>query len=137
MFDTKTNIAAQEAFGEAVNSGDLAALDDLVAADCVDHDPAPGQAPGPQSFRDMFTELRREFPDMHVEVEYLTARGDVVCAYTITGTRQGPLAGHASTGKSIKVRGMQIGRFAGGELAERWGSSGQLGMLTQPGLVSL
>ena len=49
MFDKKTNVAAQEAFGAAVNSGSLDALDDLVAADSVDHDPAPGQAPGAES----------------------------------------------------------------------------------------
>lgn len=47
------NIAVQERFGAAVNSGDLGALDELVAADCVDHDPAPAQGPGPQGFRDM------------------------------------------------------------------------------------
>jgi hypothetical protein len=39
-----SNVAVQEAFGDAVTSGDLAALDDLVAPDCVDHNPVPGQA---------------------------------------------------------------------------------------------
>ena len=104
MFDKKTNIAAQEAFGEAVNSGSLE-FDDLVALDVIDHDPAPGQAPGPQGYRGMFTELRTDFQ------------------------------GHPATGKSVDVRGMQIGRFADGKLAERWGSSDQLGIMTQLGLV--
>jgi hypothetical protein len=39
--DMKTNIAAQEAFGGAVNSGMREKFDDLVAAESVDHDPAP------------------------------------------------------------------------------------------------
>lgn len=135
MFDKKTNIASQEAFGEAVNTGTLA-FDDLVAADVVDHDPAPGQGPGPHGYRDMFTELRAAFPDLHVEVEHLTAADDdVAFAYTITGTHQGDFQGHPATGKPIKVRGMQIGRFADGKLAERWGSSDQLGIMTQLGLV--
>ncbi len=78
----ETNIAAQERFGAAVNSGQLAELDDLVAPECVDHDPAPGQGPGAQGFRDMFAELRTAFPDLHVEVEYLTANDtDVAFAY--------------------------------------------------------
>ncbi|MEJ5947005.1 hypothetical protein WDZ17_17055 [Pseudokineococcus basanitobsidens] len=34
-------MAAQQAFGDAVNSGDLAAFERLVAVDSVDHDPAP------------------------------------------------------------------------------------------------
>lgn len=136
MTNTDSNIAAQEAFGQAVNAGDLAKLDGLVHADCVDHDPAPGQGPGPQGFRDMFTEMRTAFPDLKVEVEHLTAHDDdVAFAYTITGTHEGPLMGHDPTGKAIKVRGMQIGRFTDGKLAERWGSSDQLGMMTQLGLV--
>lgn len=134
---TDINVAAQQAFGDAVNTGDLAKLDELVNEDCVDHDPAPGQGPGPQGFRDMFGELRTAFPDLKVDVEHLTAHeDDVAFAYTITGTHEGPLMGHDATGKSIKVRGMQIGRFADGKLAERWGSSDQLGMLTQLGLMS-
>lgn len=134
MFDKKSNIAAQEAFGEAVNTGTLA-FDELVAADSVDHDPAPNQGPGPQGYRDMFTELRTAFPDLHVEVEHLTATDDdVAFAYTITGTNDGAFQGNGATGKSIKVRGMQIGRFENGKLVERWGSSDQLGIMTQLGL---
>lgn len=135
MFDKKTNIAAQEAFGEAVNSGSLE-FDDLVAPDVIDHDPAPSQGPGPQGYRAMFADLRTAFPDLHVEVEYLTATDDdVAFAYTITGTHQGDFQGHPATGRPVNVRGMQIGRFAGGKLAERWGSSDQLGIMTQLGLV--
>lgn len=130
------NIDAQENFRAAVNSGDLGALDQVVAADCVDHDPAPGQSVGPQGFKDMFTELRTAFPDLHIDAEHLTATGDdVAFAYIVTGTHQGPLMGHAPTGNGMRIRGVQIGRFVDGKLAERWGSSDQLGMLTQLGLA--
>lgn len=130
------NIHAQERFGAAVNSGNFDEFDDVVAAGCVDHDPAPGQVPGPQGFKDLFTGLRASFPDLHLEVEHLTATDDdVAFAYTVTGTHQGPLMGHAPTGGTINVRGMQIGRFENGKLVERWGSSDQLGMLTQLGLA--
>lgn len=130
------NITAQQRFGAAVNSGVLQELDDLVAPDCIEHDPAPGQGPGPQGYRDMFAELRTAFPDLHVEVEHLTATDDdVAIAYTLTGTHQGPLMGHEPTGRAISIRGVQIGRFSGGKLTERWGSSDQLGMLTQLGLA--
>lgn len=129
------NIHAQERFGAAVNSGKLEDLDEVVAADCVDHDPAPGQGPGPQGFKDLFTGLRSSFPDLKLDVEHLTATDeDVAFAYTITGTHQGPLMGYPPTGRSFKIRGMQIGRFEDGKLIERWGSSDQLGMLTQLGL---
>ena len=42
------NIKTQQAFGEAVNSGNLNAIRDLVAPDAVDHDPAPDQGNGPE-----------------------------------------------------------------------------------------
>jgi len=133
---TKTNVAAQERFGAAVNSGDLDALDDLVAADAVDHDPAPDQEPGPSGYKAMFGELRTAFPDLHIEVDHLTATDDdVAIAYTVTGHHRGPLMGHGPTGKSVRIRGVQVGRFADGKLVERWGSSDQLGMMDQLGLV--
>ena len=130
------NIAAQQAFGEAVNSGNLTAFNELVAPDSVDHDPAPAQAPGPQGFQDMFGELRTAFPDLAVEVDHLVADDEnVAFAYTITGTHQGDFEGHSPTGKSISVRGVQISRFADGVMVERWGSSDQLGIHTQLGLL--
>ncbi len=136
MFDKKTNIAAQEAFGEAVNSGNFAAFDDLVAPDCVDHDPAPGQVPGPDGYKAFFGELRSAFPDMKLQVETLVADSDQVgFAYTLTGTHQGPFQGHAATGRPVKIRGMQISRFTDGKMSERWGSSDELGILQQLGLA--
>ncbi len=42
------NVQAQETFGEAINTGNLDAIDDVVADHCVDHDPAPDQDQGPQ-----------------------------------------------------------------------------------------
>lgn len=133
----ETNLAAQQAFGEAVNSGSLAAFDDLVAPTCVDHDPAPGQGPGPQGYRDLFGQMRTAFPDLNVEVVHLTASDDdVAFAYTLTGTHQGPYQGHEPTGRSFRVRGVQISRFDDGVMIERWGSSDELGIMTQLGLLS-
>jgi len=130
------NIAAQEAFGEAINTGQLERLRDLVAADSVDHDPAPGQGPGPEGFISFFSDMRSAFPDMHVEVEHLVADDDnVAFAYTLTGTHDGPFQGHDATGRKIEVRGMQISRFADGLLVERWGSSDELGIMSQLGLA--
>ena len=136
MMTRETNIDSQQRFGAAVNSGDLGALDDLVKPDSVDHDPAPGQTPGPAGYREMFSEPRIAFPDLHIEVEHLTATDDdVAFAYTVTGTHRGPLQGHEPTGGRVTFRGVQISRFEDGKLAERWGSSDQLGMLGQLGLI--
>ncbi|MGW6155095.1 ester cyclase [Streptomyces sp. NPDC055144] len=135
----QTNIAAQTAFGEAVITGNLDALDEIVAPDSIDHDPAPGQVSGPEGYKAVFGELRAAFPDLHVEVEHLVANDDELAfAYTITGTHLGPLMGQPATGKKVSYRGMQISRFdSDGKLVERWGSSDELGMLRQLGLAEV
>ncbi|MEU7853881.1 ester cyclase [Nonomuraea sp. NPDC049141] len=91
---------------------------------------------GPEGYKALFTELRTAFPDLHVEVEHLIATEDELAfACTISGTHLGDLMGHSATGRKVSYRGMQISRFAGGKLVERWGSSDQLGMLAQLGIV--
>ncbi|GAC1394718.1 MAG: hypothetical protein NVS4B11_00320 [Ktedonobacteraceae bacterium] len=132
----ESNISAQERFGGAVNSGDFRVFDAVVAPDSIDHDPAPGQGPGPEGFRQFFATLRTAFPDLKVSVEHMVTDADnVAIAYTITGTHQGTFMGFAPTGKRMQARGVQIGKFADGKLVERWGSSDQLGILQQLGLA--
>ncbi|KQP68405.1 ester cyclase [Methylobacterium sp. Leaf112] len=132
----ETSIQATEKFGELVNGGRFESFPEVVAPDCHDHDPAPGQHMGPEGYQAFFTQLRSAFPDMQVEVKKLVADGDSVAfAYTLTGTHQGDFNGHKPTGKAIKVRGMQIGRFVDGKMVERWGSSDELGILKQIGAI--
>lgn len=134
MMSKEQNKKAQEQFGEAINSGNLEKIRDLVAQDVKDHDPAPNQGPGPQGYIDFFTMMRNAFPDMQVEVEKLVAdENNVAFAYTISGTHRGDFMGVAGTGKEIEVRGMQISRFRDGKMVERWGSSDELGILKQIG----
>src|SRR6201991_1600531 len=129
------NIQAQVKFGEAVVSGKLDGLRDVVDAKALDHDPGPGQGLGPEGFIHYFGELRTAFPDLNIAAEKLVADDDnVAIAYTITGNHQGELMGVAPTGRKISARGVQIARFENGKLVERWGSSDQLGILQQIGV---
>lgn len=131
----EANIAVQVKFGEAVVSGKLEGLRDVVDAKALDHDPGPGQGLGPEGFIHYFGELRKGFPDLNIAAEKLVADDDsVALAYTITGTHQGEFMGLAPTGRKISARGVQIARFENGKLVERWGSSDQLGILQQLGV---
>lgn len=131
------NIKIQQQFGEAVNSGNLSALRDIVAPDAVDHDPAPNQGPGPEGFITFFTMMRTAFPDLKIAVEHMVADEDNVSfAYRVTGTQNGEFMGLPPTGRPINVRGMQITRFENGKQVERWGSSDELGILQQIGALA-
>ncbi len=111
------NIAAQVKFGEAVVTGKLEGIREVVDAKALDHDPGPGQGLGPDGFIHYFGELRRGFPDLNIAAEKLVADDDnVALAYTITGTHQGEFMGLAPTGRKISARGVQIARFENGKL---------------------
>lgn len=126
------NIEVQKKMGESVSTGNLEALREVFTADTVDHDPAPTQGPGAQGYIEMFTQMRIAFPDLMLHVNHLVTDEDNVCfAYTMTGTHRGEFQGIAPTGKTIKARGMQISLFRDGKIAERWGSSDELGILKQ------
>jgi len=133
----ESNIAALTKFGEAVNTGKFDLFKEAVSPENVDHDPAPGQVQGPEGYRMFFSGLRNAFPDLSVTLETLVADEEAVAfAYTITGTQNGPLMGIAPTGRKIKIRGMQISKFRDGKMVERWGSSDELGMLQQLGVIA-
>jgi len=130
------NMATQEKLGASAVGGDFDAFDDVFAEDVVDHDPAPDQGSGPDGFKSFFKALRSAFPDMNIEAEHVVQDEDnVAIAYTLTGTHDGEFQGVAATGKQIKVRGMQIGRFEDGKIVERWGATDELSIMRQIGAV--
>jgi steroid delta-isomerase-like uncharacterized protein len=132
----EVNLAALGKFAEGVNTGNFVLFNEVVALDCVDHDPAPGQVPGPEGYRMFFSQMRTAFPDLSVAPEALVADEESIAfAYTLTGTHQGPLSGIAPTGKKVKIRGLQFSKFKDGKMVERWGSSDELGLLTQLGVM--
>jgi steroid delta-isomerase-like uncharacterized protein len=130
------NQAALGKFAEAVNSGNFDIFDQVVAPDCVDHDPAAGQVVGPAGYRMFFSGMRAAFPDMAVALETMVANDDTIAfAYTLTGTHKGPLMAIPPSGKKVRIRGLQISKFKGGKMVERWGSSDELTLLKQIGAI--
>jgi predicted ester cyclase len=75
---SEENKAAFRRVTDAFSSGDFSAFDDLIAPDMVEHNPAPGQAPGPEGMKQMAGMFRTAFPDARITVEDLIAEGDKV-----------------------------------------------------------
>jgi steroid delta-isomerase-like uncharacterized protein len=129
--------AALGKFAEAVNTGKFELFDQVVAANCVDHDPADGQVPGPAGYRMFFSGLRTAFPDMSVIPEIVVQDEETIAfAYTLSGTHTGPFGNIPPSGKNVKIRGMQISKFKDGKMVERWGSSDEKTLLKQIGALS-
>ena len=121
---------------EAFNQGNLAVIDELVAADYVDHDLPPGFPEGQEGFKQLVAMYRAAFPDVQMTIEDVIADGDkVALRWTATGTHQGELMGIPPTNKQVTVTGMDINRLAGGKIAEHWGNFDQMGMMQQLGVI--
>ena len=130
--DQAHNVEVYRRVFDAVNRGDEAALDDLLTADVLDHNPIPGQAPGVAGFKQWLRYVRAAFPDVHVTVEDALSQGDRVAGrVTWRGTHEGPFAGVVGSGKPVQFTAIHIVRFANGKTAEWWGVADLLGALQQ------
>ena len=122
---------------EAINQNNLDALDEVVAPDITDHDPAPGQAPGLEGVKQWFSSMHTAFPDFRMNVEDMIAEGDkVVARVRLSGTHQGEFMGIDATGNRVTITGIDILRVnADGKIVEHWGNFDDLGMMQQLGVM--
>lgn len=122
---------------EVFNKKNLAAIDELIAPNHIDHSAAAAGSPaGPEGSKQLIGMMLAAFPDLHVTIEDLIAEGDkVVFRMTMRGTQQGAFGSIPPTGKPVAVSTIDIVRIEGGKIAEEWGIDDMLGMLQQLGLV--
>jgi len=123
-------------FEELFNQGNLERADELVAANYVNHNPAPGETPGLEGLKQFVTTLRTAFPDIQFTLDDQIAEGDrVTTRFTATGTHQAEFAGIPATGKPIRITAINIHRVAEGKIQEGWLNWDALGMMQQLGVI--
>src|ERR1700674_5855936 len=123
---------------EVWNQGRFDVLEELVAPDCVTHDPAApgGEIRGLDGIKELVSMYRNAFPDTELEIKDLILDGNKVAArITASGTHKGALMGIAPTGKRVSISGTSITHFRDGKQVESWASYDQLGMLQQLGVM--
>ncbi len=125
-------------FEEVFNHGRLDLIDELIAEDAVEHEQLPISSGEMRTdLRAWLTELRRAFPDYHVELADVIVEGDkVVARERITGTNVGPLLGIPPTGRRICIEGYDIVRVDAGRIVEHWGLTDGWTMVRQLGLAA-
>ena len=121
---------------EVINKGNFAVIDEVIAPDCVDHNPMPGQAQGPEGAKQAIGMLRTAFPDLRITIEDMVAEGDKVAMRgSMTGTQNGEFMGIAPTGKSCTFDLITIDRFRDGKVVEHWEQVDMMGMMQQLGVT--
>ncbi len=121
---------------EAINQGKFNVMDEIIAADAIEHSPVPGYPATRDGTRQYLTDFRKAFPDLHYEVDDEVAEGDlVVQRMTGSGTMRGQFMGMQPSNKRATWTEMHICRMRNGQLVEHWGEVDQLTMLQQLGFV--
>jgi steroid delta-isomerase-like uncharacterized protein len=141
MTTTTTTTASPETlarryFDDIWNRRDIAAIDQVVAANVVGHVNAT-TLHGKEVLKTRVGALAAAYPDRRFTIEDLVADRDrVVVRWTFEGTNTGPLYGNPATGRRVSVTGMNLFRVAAGRITELWVSADDLGELEQLGLVT-
>jgi steroid delta-isomerase-like uncharacterized protein len=126
---------AQRWIEQGWQKGDASMVDELHAADFVDHD-AAGRAADRAGFKAGILELYAAFPDLYAVIEDLVvdaAAGKVAVRWSATGTHRGAFMGVPPTGRRIIFRGIEIIRVEDERIVERWGEWDGIDLLRQLG----
>ncbi|MEZ4658224.1 MAG: ester cyclase [Caldilineaceae bacterium] len=131
---TPNKMLLQRFFQAIYNQGDLDVADEIVAANYINHNPVPGEAPGREGLKAFVAHLRRAFGDLHIAIEDQVADEDkVVTRFTISGAHADEFAGIPTTGKRATVTAIGIHRIANGQIQESWLNWDALGLMQQLG----
>jgi steroid delta-isomerase-like uncharacterized protein len=134
---TENKSISRRVLEDVFTKGDLGVIDQLLASNHVNHDPAnPPGLQGPEGFRQIVTMYRTAFPDLRITVDEQFGEGDrVVTRWTATGTHRGPLGDLQPTNRRVTITGIAIDRLAGGRIAESWVNWDSAGMMQQLGAI--
>jgi predicted ester cyclase len=103
--------------------GNVAAVDEFIAANYVDHPSLPGLPPGPEGMKQALTYYRTAFSELQATVDDIFAAGDrVALRWSARATHLGEWLGVPPTGQHGTMSGISIYRLAEGKAVEGWNS---------------
>jgi predicted ester cyclase len=120
-------------FFDAQTKGDLAAVEEMMALDFVNHHRGSGQERSREGYIGTLTEDRAACSNFRYIIEDQAADGvRVLSRFTIRGIHdRGELQGFPPTGMEFEAPHISIHRIEGGKIAEEWREGGGLLELTQ------
>ena len=117
---------------EGFVDGKIEVVDEIVAEDCIDHDPMPGQGQGREGQRHTCRMVVDGLSNRNTLQDDFLAVGDIVVEnWIFQGTHTGDFLGVPASGKQLQVRGIEIWRLADGNIVERWGVVDAAGVMEQ------
>jgi predicted ester cyclase len=103
--------------------GNVAATDEFMAANYVDHPGLPGLPPGPEGMKQALTYYRAAAPELQATLDDILAEGEkVALRWSARGTHLGEWLDVPPTGHHFTMSGISIYRIAQGKAVEGWNS---------------
>jgi len=120
---------------EIWHKGNMEVIPELIAPNYVLRNPEGDDLTGTDGFKQMATNQRTAFPDIHFTIDHMIGEGDYVAVqYTSTGTFTGKSGEIEPTGKKFSYQVVIIYRFENGKQAEVWGYRDNLSLYRQLGI---
>jgi serine phosphatase RsbU (regulator of sigma subunit) len=121
--EEKKNMALVRRFMEAQANADLDTLEELLAADFVDHSSFANQEPGREGYKQQVAEQIAALSEVRCIIEDQLAKGEkVVTRITWRSIHdRGEYFGLMPRDKEVVVTSMAMHRIVGGKIAEEWG----------------
>ena len=138
MSTEQNKATARRWFLDIITQGQLAVADEIFAANHIIHDPhAPptGWPNGPEGLK-MVASVFGGFADWNIPIEDQIAEGDKVATrWSASALHTASVLGIPPTGKTVRVTGVNVTRFAEGKIVESWFNFDMLSLLQQIGAI--
>ncbi len=133
--DDERKAVLWQVIDEGFGQGNLQVIDDLVAADFIEHQ-YNIQPRNREGTKECIRMLHAAFPDFSVTHRHATVDGELVwCHFTARGTHRGPLGPFPPTGKPMEIDVFDLARVHDGKIVEHWGVPDLFAQLEQLGLM--
>lgn len=117
-----------------VSAGQTELIPAFVSPAYHDHNAGAARPSGPAALIEHLDGIRRTFPDLTLTCHEAIAEGEwVAVRVTATGTHTGSWQGIRPTGKTIRLRGINLDRVVDGRIVEHYGEADTFAMLVQMG----
>lgn len=133
---TDENKALLRKYHAAWSKGDLQTLQSMLDKRCITHNLATGEERSVEFETEACQIWHHSFREVQVHIVQMLAEDDkITVQWFLTSTHSAKFMDIETTGKQVKVPGMEINRIANGKIIEIWRLSDTMSLMQQLGAV--
>lgn len=129
---SEKNLVNNRRVFKAIETGDSAVINSLIADDAIDHQGPNGtDIKGGDSIRHILADMHNHVKDLKIDITADAANGDYIFALsTMTGTTNDMWMGMPA-GTKMEQKGVDVIKVSNGKMVEHWGFADAAAMMKQ------